>query len=147
MHRPFIISEDLLIQGFNVRVFARGSSMFPLIRTGDWITISPNRNPVVDDIIVFKKNDRMVCHRLVKIFMKNGRKYYRTRGDSFLSSDGPITADQILGKVEKIERGSVSPIRRMLLFIRPALRFGRLNAALISALIMARNILIGKKSW
>ena len=140
------LSEDLLRSSYDVRINTRGSSMFPLIRTRDKITISPEKNPDIGDIIVFKRNDQMVCHRLVKVFERDGARYFQTRGDTHFSLDEPVLAAQILGKVTRIERGNVSLMRRILLFVYPVLRFGRLNATLISALIMVRNVLTGKKS-
>jgi len=81
----------------------------------------------------------MVCHTIVRVFEKNGIKYYQTRGNSSIGLDEPVTSEQILGKVIRIERGSMPFLRRILIFISPALRVGRLNAIVISALIRVRN--------
>jgi signal peptidase I len=134
------ISEYLLADGLDVWVNTAGTSMYPVICSGDRIIVSPDKKPILKDIIVFKRNDMMICHRVTKIFEKDGTKYFQTRGDSFCGLDEPTTADQILGKVIKIERENASLPRRVLLFIFPALRFGRLNAFVISALIRIRNI-------
>ena len=120
--------------------------MFPLIRTGDRITISPEKDPAVGDIIVFGRDDDMVCHRLVRIFEREGTKYFQTRGDSFFGLDEPVTAGQILGKVVKIERGNVSFPRRVLLLLSPALKFGKVNAIVISALLKIRKCFPAKKA-
>jgi signal peptidase I len=138
------ISEDLLNNGIDVRINSRGLSMFPFIWTGDKITISPEKNLNIGDIIVFKRDDQTVCHRVVRVFEKDGIKYYQTRGDSHFNLDNPTTADQILGKVVRIERECVSLPRRILLFIHPALKFGRLNAIVISALIKIKNICLNR---
>lgn len=132
------ISEDLLSSGTDVCIITRGLSMFPLIYTGDRITVSPEKSPSIGDLMVFKSNDQMVCHRLVRVFEKDGMKYYQTRGDSFFNLDEPITLDQILGKVIRIERENMSLPRRTLLFIYPALKFGRFNAFVINALVKLR---------
>ncbi len=118
--------------------------MFPFIWTGDRITINPYKNPAVGDIIVSKRDEQIVCHRLVKMFEKDGLKYYQTRGDTHFSPDEPVTADQILGKVVRIERENISLPRRILLLIHPALKFGRLNAIVISALIKIKNICLNR---
>ena len=133
------LSEDLLTHGYGVRMNARGLSMFPLIWTGDRITISPKKNINPADIIVFTRESQMVCHTIVRVFEKNGIKYYQTRGNSSFGLDEPVTSEQILGKVTRIERGSMPFLRRILLFMSPALRMGRLNAIVISALIRIRN--------
>jgi hypothetical protein len=134
------ISEDLLGGGTDVRIITRGLSMFPLIYTGDRITVSPEKSPSIGDLMVFKRNGQMVCHRLVRVFEKDGMKYYRTRGDSFFNFDEPVTLDQILGKVIRIERENLSLPRRILLFIYPALKFGRFNAFIINALMKLRAL-------
>jgi signal peptidase I len=132
------ISGDLLKDGYDVRISTCGASMFPLIKTGDKITISPKSELNARDIIVFNRDEQMVCHRLVRIFERDGKRYFQTRGDSFFHLDDPVTADQILGKVIRIERGNVSVPRKMLLFIYPLLRIGRLNAFIINMLIKLR---------
>ncbi len=133
-------SKKLLAGGLNVHINTRGSSMFPLIRTGDKITISPDKKLCIGDIIVFKKNDMMLGHRLVKVFEKNGIRYYQTRGDSLFSLDEPVTSDQILGKVIKIERKNVSFARRILLLAHPIMKFTMMNAFVVVLLIRLREI-------
>jgi SOS-response transcriptional repressor LexA len=140
MNRSLGISEDLLSDGFNVRINTRGPSMFPLIRTGDCITISPDKNPDIGDIIVFRRNDHMFGHRLVKVFEKNGLRYYQTRGDSLFGLDEPVTAGQILGKVIRIERDNVSIARRILILLHPILKFSKLNAYIIAISIKLKAI-------
>lgn len=133
------LSKKLLDDGFNIRISTLGLSMFPLINTGDRITISPGEDIAIGAPVVFTKGDKMVCHRLERVFEKCGVKYFQTRGDSFFCLDEPMTADQILGTVIWIERDNVSLSRRLLLFIYPVLRFGRLNAHVTSALRKIRS--------
>jgi hypothetical protein len=139
------ISENLLDNGIDVRVSTRGPSMFPLISTGDKVTIHPEKNYEKGELIVYKRDGRMVCHRLANIFQQDGIKYYQTRGDSFIGLDDPVTANQILGKVIKIERENVSLPRRILLFIFPALRFGNVNASAIRSLTKIKAIISSRK--
>ena len=133
------LSKDLLTHGYAVRMKAKGFSMFPLIWTGDKITISPKKDVIPKEIIVFMRESQMVCHTIVRVFEKNGIKYYQTRGNSSFGLDEPITSEQILGKVTGIERESIPFSRKILLFMSPVLRVGRLNAIAISALIRVRN--------
>jgi hypothetical protein len=133
------LSEDLLTDGYQVRIRASGLSMFPFISTGDRITISPPKDLTIGDIIVFNRGGQMVAHKLVRVFEKDGIRYYRTRGYSSFRLDQPVTAGEILGKVTGIERARLSFARRVLLFIFPAMRFGRLNSVLVSALTRIRN--------
>ena len=136
------ISEYLLANGYNVRIKTSGFSMFPLIWTGDKVTISPQKDVNIGDVIVFSRDGRMVGHKVVRIFEKSSIQYCQTRGDSFFRLDEPITAGRILGKVVRIERGNIPLARRILLFAYPGLQFCCLNAILISALIRIRSCLL-----
>lgn len=140
------VSRELLNDGFNIRISSLGSSMFPLIKTGDKITVSPGKNFVIGNLIVFTRDEKMVCHRLVRVFEKGGIKYYQTRGDSFFNFDEPVTSDQILGRVTKIERENVSLARRILLLIHPILKFSKMNAGVIVILIKLKAIFQSPRS-
>lgn len=144
MNKLLGISEELLKKGSSVRITAYGSSMFPVIGTGDRITISPERNPKVGDMIVFRRRDGMICHRLVKVFEMDGTVNYQTRGDSIFGLDDPVLPGDILGKVIRIEMGRVSAFRRLLLFFYPLFRYGRLNTFLFSAMLMLKKTLHNK---
>ena len=134
------VSKELLRDGYNVRVSTCGTSMFPLIKTGDKITISPGEYFCIGNLIVMTRDEQMVCHRLVRVFEKGGIKYYQTRGDSFFGLDEPVTVDQILGKVTRIEREDVSSARRSLILIHPLMKFSKLNAFVIAILIKLNAI-------
>jgi signal peptidase I len=140
MNLTLNISEDLLKKGFNVRVITHGSSMFPLLRTGDRITIMPEKSPAVGDIIVFRRENSMVCHRLVKTFDRDGIKYYQTRGDAFFGLDEPMEVERILGKVVGIDRGHSSTIRRLFLLFHPVLMGVRLNGTIVTVLAGIKRI-------
>jgi signal peptidase I len=141
MSRVVSIAENLLDNNINVSIPTLGFSMFPVIRTGDRITLCPDKDISLGDIIVFRRNCRMVCHRVVKIFEKNNIRYYQTRGDSFFTLDEPVTRDQILGRVMKIEMGKVTLARRILLLLNPLINKGILNAIVVSALTGVRRFL------
>lgn len=125
--KSLTLSEHLLRDGMSVRISTRGPSMFPLIGTGDLITVRPHGDVTVGDIILFRKGDEIICHRLVKVFEKDGRTYIQTRGDSYSVPDEPVSAEQVLGKVIRIERGDISFIRRVFIFLYPLLRHGVIN--------------------
>ena len=140
LKKTTITSGELLNIGFDVCINTRGLSMFPLIYTGDRITVSPEKDPVIRDIILYKRNKQLVCHRLVRVFEEGGVKYYQTQGDSFFGLDEPVTAGKILGKVIRIERDNVSISRKILILIHPILKFGKLNALVIAILIKLKAI-------
>lgn len=130
----------LLENGLDVRISTIGLSMFPLIAPGDRIIITPQKDLNIGDLIVFARADTMICHRLAQVYTRDGIEYYCTRGDNCSAHDKPVTSDHVIGKVIRIERARVSLVRKILLFVYPVLRFGRLNVMVISSLLMVRNI-------
>ena len=94
----------VLGRGQQFRFRAGGTSMFPFIRNGDVVTVSPLReaDPGMGDIVAFLQScDRsLVLHRIVGV--ENGA--FVVRGDSALHADGMIPGEDILGRVVRIER-------------------------------------------
>lgn len=78
-------------------------SMVPLIHPSDKIVVKKTAFFKTNDIVVFKKNDRLIAHRL--IYIDPQKKYFIAKGDNNLKSDGKLRKNQVLGKVEIIERG------------------------------------------
>ena len=89
---------------FKYAMIAIGSnSMNPVFYRGDAI-IFENTNDVdrfnVGDILVFKKDDKMVVHRIIDIKNIEGEKIFYTKGDNNLSKDeGFIDDTNIIGRV------------------------------------------------
>jgi signal peptidase I len=90
-----------------VYILARGDSMQPTLRDGSYYCVEPieNGRVEVNDIIVFKKNDIIICHRVVRILRtKDGHIFFETKGDNCHKSDNfAITLDMIIGKVLKCD--------------------------------------------
>lgn len=83
-----------------------GDSMFPMIQSGDIITINASKMEYsVGDIVVFylKESDgiKLIAHRIIHIF---DNKFIITKGDNNFIADKPIRIKKIIGKVVKIER-------------------------------------------
>lgn len=81
--------------------FYNGPSMVPTFRTGQLLYVRPNADAIKPgDIVVFKKNEKYVVHRVVG--NKNGN--YITRGDNNLLVDNVLVSNnQIVGRVEITE--------------------------------------------
>ena len=97
----------VLGRGVPFRFRARGWSMVPFIRDGDVITIAPfqEKNPNLGDIVAFTRptESRLVVHRIVN---RRGSAFI-IQGDSVPDHpDGAIPAEELLGKVIRIERNS-----------------------------------------
>jgi signal peptidase I len=107
------ISFTLLTQGKTIRIKAHGYSMYPAIKPGSLILIDPLRQkgkPVPGEIVAIKRESGLVVHRVVKPVIKNGIKYYITRGDSNAVTDNPVTIDKIAGRIVKSEPTAESPV-------------------------------------
>jgi len=111
---PFLkLVIDLLCQGKSVRFRAPGRSMFPTIREGDAITVTPIAPDSVQrgDIILYRVKCGVVAHRLIRIERnKEGSFRFLFRSDTWGTWDEPVLAEQILGKVISAE-GSGRRIR------------------------------------
>jgi signal peptidase I len=105
---PSTTVKELLVavleHGRQFRFRAAGMSMFPFIRSGDVVTVSPLKRgePRIGDVVAFLQvSDRsLTLHRVVGA----GRQTYEIRGDSAIQSDGKIPGKNILGRVVKAER-------------------------------------------
>ncbi len=78
-----------------------GLSMLPLFDQNSVLEIVKAKKYKIDDIVVFKKRNRLIAHRL--IYIPKSRKFFITKGDNNLRSDGKILPDMILGKVKSVK--------------------------------------------
>lgn len=101
------------ILGLIVLGVVEGSSMEPLLQTGDVVIIITTRHGMsidLGDIIVFTRADGrgLVIHRVIKIVNAGNSTYYITKGDNNMLPDyqefeGPgIPRERVLGKVLEI---------------------------------------------
>lgn len=81
----------------------QGESMIPTLKDGVCyeIDVSLCGSFNKGDIIVFHKDGLTICHRIVGVFlMKNGNKYYKTKGDNCVCNDPyAITDDMVIGRI------------------------------------------------
>lgn len=103
---PVIIEliEAVHDKGASFRFQAKGYSMTPSIRNGDFITVSPLAGlfPGRGDVLAFRHPEmpQLLVHRVL------GRKMDKLvmKGDSCPIADGVIPAENILGIVTRVER-------------------------------------------
>lgn len=101
------LSRDLLSLGLGVRFRAPGTSMHPIIRHGDLITVEPVApfRLKKGDIILYRLQSDFIAHRIVRIEERDGRGLtFILRGDGSSGCDSPVKAEQVLGKVVRTER-------------------------------------------
>ncbi len=92
-----------LARGQSVRLRARGTSMAPLLRGGDVVTLVPlPEGPVrVGAVVGFLRAGKwLILHRIV------GRQgdAYLLRGDAAPRADGEVARGELVGLVEGVER-------------------------------------------
>ena len=123
--------RETLAHGNTFRFRAPGRSMEPFIRSGDTVSIAPfsPSQPQLGDVLAFLHplDDRLLVHRLIK---KDGGKYL-VKGDNLLDhNDGWASADRLLGKVTRVDRGDRK------------IRFGLGFEKVVIALLSRRNWLV-----
>ena len=89
-----------------VEIVASGISMYPTIREGDRVKVDTriNKDLSVGDIIVYESYFFLVCHRIVKSFLKDGERFYITKGDSIKSGYEEVVEPEVMGKAMSITR-------------------------------------------
>ncbi len=94
----------VLGKGLSFRFRATGYSMHPFIRNGDIVKVAPVANGFADvgDVLACELpvSAKFVVHRVVR---KNGDRLL-VQGDGSPEPDGWITRENILGRIENVER-------------------------------------------
>jgi signal peptidase I len=100
--------RELLSAGHSARFLASGDSMYPAIRSGDYLNIVPCAASELrrGDIVLATMKRGLTAHRIVRISERNGSQQIITRGDNSLRSDRPIGAADILGRVVQAEQST-----------------------------------------
>lgn len=85
---------------------ASGFSMWPFVRDGEKLIV---RKTLIEDlevgeIILYRAQGKLVCHRLVRKIKKDDEYLLYSRGDNSLSLPELVAKDKFLGKVAGILR-------------------------------------------
>ena len=96
--------QEVLSKGAPFRFRAKGFSMYPFIKDGDVITVSPLRRTSLSlgDVVAFipPRTEKLTIHRVIG---KKGNSCL-IRGDNTSQNDGLIHETNILGYVTRVER-------------------------------------------
>jgi signal peptidase len=105
------------VSGQSYIAVVSGSSMEPILSTGDVVFISPVRSPSeigLGDVIVYKsQGGRYIIHRVINIISIEGKTYFITKGDNNPIPDTfgygypGVPFENIVGKVVSISGGVV----------------------------------------
>lgn len=104
------IALDLLQQsglaGGAIRLPVTGTSMLPLLQPGDavWLQSIDPAALRPGDLMLIRQQGVLLTHRLIAV----RPQHWQTKGDNNPLADPPITAQQIVGRIVTVERGSTS---------------------------------------
>lgn len=97
----YSVAEALLENELSLEIRMTGFSMFPALKGGEFAIVEKCDAGKLKpgDIIVFRKQQKLIAHRLLKISSVKGIRLFIARGDNNLFYDQPVSADEIIGKV------------------------------------------------
>jgi signal peptidase I len=100
------IVVDALARGVAVRFRAEGESMYPAIRSGEIIHVAPlsSDDVRIGDVLLCRQGSRVLVHRLVAITNPGEERHFHLRGDAKGGCDRPISATDIIGRVDAVYR-------------------------------------------
>jgi hypothetical protein len=109
---------DEVLRSFGtVRLQVTGCSMLPSVWPGDTLIIQRRdvQEVAVGNILLYRREGRLVAHRVVSEPDSPGRSRVGVRGDAFPGPDELLFRSEILGTVSRIVRGkkSVLPPARL----------------------------------
>ncbi|MDX9786768.1 MAG: S24/S26 family peptidase [Desulfobacterales bacterium] len=97
-----ILVKAFTEQGRMIRFTARGDSMFPFIKDGDVIRVTPYGDvlPAPGDMAAFidSVTEKLVVHRIMRL----SQDRFVTKGDHCFHEDNPQPYDNILGFISEI---------------------------------------------
>jgi signal peptidase I len=97
-----------------------GESMAPFLHSGSRLLVSRATACQIasGDLLVYEAEGRLICHRVLRRRACGGRHVFLTKGDGWRTKEAWICADQVLGRVTRVERNGGTlpldtPIRRL----------------------------------
>jgi len=103
------LSKDIFRRGKSIRFQARGWSMRPFIRDGDFMVVSPIENSSIktgDVVFCITTENKVIVHRVIKKYKKDKDKriIMFIKGDATFSSPEKVEMQNVLGKVVAVEK-------------------------------------------
>ncbi len=103
------LSKDIFRKGKSIRFQAKGWSMRPVIRDGDFVVVNPIENSSIrtgDIVFHLTTENKVIVHRVIKKYKKDkdNRIAMLIKGDATFSSPEKVELQNVLGKVVELER-------------------------------------------
>ena len=108
-----VLARQLAESGTQIRFRAYGSSMYPAIANGEFVTVAPLEGAdevKVGDIVLGSVRGRLVAHRIVQIRNSGEKRAMLMKGDS-TSHVEEIRWEEVVGRVVMVERECMFPRR------------------------------------
>lgn len=86
---------------------SEGTSMYPIIQSGNvcrFVAFNSKEVKKGDILLYQSPSGQLIAHRVLRIKDKNNQIQYELKGDTNLSFDGPISHEQIIGKLVSINK-------------------------------------------
>ncbi len=100
MNRPDILHKLAPFAGETLNIRVSGNCMEPVLEDGQQVRIRRKGRYLPGDILVFvDSKERLMAHRLLGSFRRQGQLRHVTRADNGDRADQSIAADQVLGAV------------------------------------------------
>lgn len=92
------LARSHLRAGRPLTLRAEGHSMWPLVKDGDLVVVSPIAGAlVIGDVVLVALDGRLVLHRVIALTPEG----CVTKGDATASRDAPVIDDDILGALPR----------------------------------------------
>jgi len=129
-----LAAKELLKEEREIVITAGGYSMWPALRPGDGLIISPvkadpgladsdpdnagsaigenatvgivNIGPVVGDVVAISRDGGFVAHRITELKATDKGLQIRTRGDSSMHPDPWVSGNEVAGVIRRVRRGN-----------------------------------------
>lgn len=101
-----VVGEIMKRRG-SVELPASGTSMFPLLRTGDIgrFAAVARQEIKVGKVYLFRTREgALIGHRLRMVYEDGGIAYYVFKGDTSYAADEPVTIDYVIGQLVAVKR-------------------------------------------
>lgn len=105
-------SFQLIVKVINkngfINIPAEGTSMFPLIGSGDVCRFVYCEASTLKkgNVVLFRNaSDHLIAHRYYKTINDGNQMRYMFKGDTNLAFDEPVDREQIIGKLASIQKG------------------------------------------
>ncbi|MFZ0737250.1 MAG: S24/S26 family peptidase [Candidatus Acidiferrales bacterium] len=101
------LAGEVLRSCGTLRLRVNGASMMPSVWPGDTLRIQREDFEAIatGDVVLFQREGRLVAHRVIATAGEFENCEWTTQGDGMPTADAPVTASEMLGKVDLIERG------------------------------------------